>query len=126
MGKKKVEHFCFILKLIIFLQLYDNFKSPAVEGKDVGIETAVSKFQSDDDISLKARMIQIEMKSRQQDKEISNLKTKAEEDKNVNNRLESRVSMLEASVVNSKSKADGNNRRQKRPYRLIPPRQPNM
>ena len=121
----KVEQFCFILKLIMFLQLYGNFKSP-VEGMEVEIGTAVAKFQNPDGISLKARMIQIEMKSRQQDTEISNLKTKAEQDRNVINRLEGRVSMLEAAVVNSKPKADGNYRRQKRPFRLLPPRQPNM
>ena len=45
----------------MFLQLYGNFKSP-VEGKEVEIRNAVAKFQSDDDISLKAQIIQIEMK----------------------------------------------------------------
>ena len=125
MGKKSIEIFGFTLKLFIFLQVYTNCLTK-VEGVDIEMGTAVAKFQSEDGITLKARMTEMEGKNRQQDKEISNLKTKAEEDRKIINRLEDRLSMLEAVVVDSKTKADGNVGRRKRPYRLLAPYQPNM
>ena len=120
MGKKNAKYFYLIFKLFICLQIYGKIQAK-VKATEIEIGTAVAKFQSDDDISLEARMIGIEMKCRQQDKEISHLKTKAEEDIKVIKRLEDRVSVLEASVVDSKTKSDGNLLRQKRLYRLLPP-----
>ena len=124
MTMENVKVFCLILKLFLFLQLCDCQNSEERAGLE--IRTAITQFQSDEDLDLKARMVKIEAKSSLQDQEIRSLKTNAVKDREFISELEGRVSLLEASVIKWQTTADWKDQRRKRPYRLLPPNYRNV
>ena len=107
MEKHRLETFCFLLGCVFLLQL---------------VYTINSKFETNVIQSmLHERMSNMEANNQKQDKEISNLKTDAVEDKQEISKLRGRVALLEESTYANIPKEEVVGR-QERPARLLPAR----
>ena len=105
MEKTHLETFCFLLGCVLLLQLVYSINN---------------KFEANVMQSmLHERMSNMEANNQQQDKEISNLKTDAVEDKQEISKLRERVARLEGSTHANIPKEEVVGR-QERPARLLP------
>ena len=105
MEKHRLETFCFLLCCILLLQLMYSINNK--------FETNVMQSM------LHERMSNMEAKNQKQDKEISNSKTDAVEDKQEISKLRGRVALLEGSTYANIPKEEVVGR-QERPARLLP------
>ena len=103
----RFETFCFLLGCVLILQLMYFINNQ--------FETNVMQSM------LHERMSNMEANNQQQDKDISNLKTDAVEDKQEISKLRGRVALLEGSTYANIPKEEVVGR-QERPARLLPAR----
>jgi len=100
--------FCFLLKLVLLLQL-----SNSINQFKLGANAATQS-------EVYERMSKIEANNQLQANEISVLKTKSVEDRNEIQQLKDRLAKLEAFTFTNKTNDQETFERQKRPARLLP------
>lgn len=121
MERNRTAIFGFLAKISLLFFISGN--QYLVEANKVPsfIEPCVARLLDCDQSNSSNRIIQVEARSHEQEKEISNLKNVVAEDRKVINQLKERVALLEASSDSEKAAASADFfRRPKRPARLLP------